>query len=452
MVTLTRLRPVIDGIIAASSCIDVPLVDKELSAAEAGGDWYRLYSILAALISRLADGPEKTRLTEVMIAGDPECEGLYLALAERLSFAGMGILERDEAIPRQGIALLSRALERAPASPLRPQIHANLAFLFNEIGQHGMAEAHGRAAAGYRNAIFHLWLVEALFHQGKYRRDALCVVDLSSLAIRRVTAALAQADALEAGTPDGAGPFAPTGSHVVLVSVDGAYFKRYAPAQILNLHALHSSATVHYHIINGDDEVDRLIGRLRDTVGDMPVFFSREERALQGDAIDKPYYASSRFIIAHEVMMRHKANVIVCDADILFQDKPEDIVTFASDHDIAHTDYRGEPLCSRYNASFVYFRQSKGGYLTLLMMADFLRTNFERYYLWMIDQVALFACVERARQILGSELTHVAWPDTILPPRPGASLPLVLTGALSGKHGNSPYSVKRDDILRAYGF
>ena len=123
----------------------------------------------------------------------------------------------------------------------------------------------------------------------------------------------------------------------------------------------------------------------------------------------------------------------------------------ADGFDVVHTDYRGEPLCSRYNASFVQFRYSRNGYLTLLLMADFLRTNFSRCYIWMIDQVALYACIERAVQLLGSEMAHAAWPDTVLPSRPGDALPLVLTGALAGKHGNSPYSAKRDEILQAYG-
>lgn len=437
-----KFRQVIGGI-AAACAIDHAALDRELCAIEAAGDRQRLYDIMALLISRIGDWAEKERLADALIACRPDDEALYLALAHRLAYAGMGILERDPAIPRQGIALLGRALERAAPSPLRPQIHANLSFLFNEAGRPDLAEAHGRAAAGCPNAIFHLWLGEALFRQGKYAGDGLCVIDLSSLSFRRAAQALARADA--------APPFAPAGRHVVLVSVDGTYFKRYAAAQILNLHALGSSAAVHYHIVNGDAEVAQLIERLRGIVGAMPVTFSHESWAPRGEAIDKPYYASSRFLIAAEVMLLHKADVIVCDADVLFREKPEDIVSLAGTADVAHTDYRGEPLCSRYNASFVYFRYSRSGYLTLLMMADFLRTNFERCYIWMIDQVALFACVERAAQLLGSEMTHAAWPDSVLPPRAPDALPLVLTGALAGKHGNSPYSAKRDEILRAYG-
>lgn len=438
-----KFQQAVDGIAGALGG-DAASLHHELCVIEAGGDRQRLYAVMAALISRIGDEAEKWRLADALTDCRPDDEGLYLALADRLAFAGMGVLQRDPAIPHRGIAILSRALERAAPSPLRPQIHANLSFLFNEAGCPEPAEAHGRAAAGCRNAIFHLWLGEALFRQEKYIRDDLCVIDLSSLAFHRAAQALARADA--------ALPLAPSGTHVVLVSVDGAYFKRYAAAQILNLHALGSAVTVHYHIVNGDDEVDRLIGRLRGIVGTMPIVFTRETWAPRGDAIDKPYFASSRFLIAPEVMLRHKANVVVCDADVLFREKPEDIVKAAMDSDIAHTDYRGEPLCSRYNASFVYFRHSPSAYLTLVMMADFLKTNFERFYIWMIDQVALFACIERAAQLLGSEMSHAAWPDTVLPPRPGDELPLVLTGALAGKHGNSPYSAKRDEILQSYGF
>lgn len=438
-----KFRQVIGGI-AAACAIDHAALDHELCAIEAVGDRQRLYDAMALLISRIGDAAERKRLADALIDCRPDDEALYLALAHRLTFAGMGILERDPAIPREGIAILDRALELAAPTSLRPQIHANLSFLFNEIGRPDLAEVHGRAAAGCKNAIFHLWLGEALFRQGKYAGDGLCVIDLSSLSFRRAAQALAKADA--------APPFAPTGRHVVLVSVDGAYFKRYAAAQILNLHALGSAAAVHYHIINGDAEVAGLIERLRGIVGAMPVTFSHESWAVRGEAIDKPYYASSRFLIAAEAMLLHKADVIVCDADVLFREKPEDIVRLAGGVDVAHTDYRGEPLCSRYNASFVYFRHSRSGYLTLLMMADFLRTNFDRCYIWMIDQVALYVCVERAAQLLGSEMTHAAWPDNVLPPRAGNELPLVLTGALAGKHGNSPYSAKRDEILQAYSF
>lgn len=437
-----KFRQVIGGI-AAACAIDHAALDRELCVIEAAGDRQRLYDVMALLISRIGDGTERGRLADALIDCRPDDEALYLALAHRMAYAGMGVLERDPAIPRQGIAILGRALERAAPSALRPQIHANLSFLFNEAGRPDLAEVHGRAAAGCKNAIFHLWLGEALFRQGKYASDGLCVIDLSSLSFRRAAQALAKADA--------APPFEPTGRHVVLVSVDGTYFKRYAAAQILNLHALGSAAAVHYHVINGDAEVDRLIGRLRGIVGAMPVTFSRESWAVRGEAIDKPYYASSRFLIAAEAMLLHKADVIVCDADVLFREKPEDIVRLAGGAAVAHTDYRGEPLCSRYNASFVHFRHSRSGYLTLLMMADFLRTNFDRCYIWMIDQVALFACVERAAQLLGSEMTHAAWPDSVLPPQPGEALPLVLTGALAGKHGNSPYSAKRDEILQTYG-
>ncbi|KAA0593722.1 hypothetical protein J2848_006728 [Azospirillum lipoferum] len=441
-----KFRQVIGGI-AAACALDHAALDRELCAIEVAGDRQRLYDVMALLISRIGDGAEKERLADALIGCRPDDEALYLALANRLAYAGMGVLERDPAIPRQGIAILGRALELAAPSPLRPQIHANLSFLFNEAGRPDLAEVHGRAAAGCKNAIFHLWLGEALFRQGKYAGDGLCVVDLSSLSFRRAAQTLARADAAPPFPP----PFAPDRRHVVLVSVDGTYFKRYAAAQILNLHVLGSAVAVHYHIINGDPEVARLIERLRGIVGAMPVTFSHESWALRGEAIDKPYYASSRFLIAAEVMLLHKADVIVCDADVLFREKPEEIVRLAGDADVAHTDYRGEPLCSRYNASFVYFRHSRSGYLTLLMMADFLRTNFDRCYIWMIDQVALFACVERAAQLLGSEMAHAAWPDSVLPPRAGDTLPLVLTGALAGKHGNSPYSAKRDEILRTYG-
>ncbi|MFS2013696.1 hypothetical protein ACCD06_28145 [Azospirillum sp. CT11-132] len=438
-----KFRHVIGGI-AAACAIDHGALNRELCAIEAAGDRQRLYDIMALLISRIGDGAEKSRLADALVDCRPDDEALYLALAHRLAYAGMGVLERDPAIPRQGIAILGRALERAAPSPLRPQIHANLSFLFNEAGRPHLAEAHGRAAAGCSNAIFHLWLGEALFRQGKYASDGLCAIDLSPLSFRRAAQSLAKADAVPS--------FEQTGRHVVLVSVDATYFKRYAVSQILNLHALGSAVAVHYHIINGDAEVARLIERLRGIVSAMPVTVSHESWAVRGEAIDKPYYASSRFLIAADAMLRHKADVIVCDADVLFREKPEDIVRLAGGADIAHTDYRGEPLCSRYNASFVHFRHSRSGYLTLLMMADFLKTNFERCYIWMIDQVALFACVERAAQLLGSEITHAAWPDSVLPPRAGDALPLVLTGALAGKHGNSPYSAKRDEILRAYGF
>jgi hypothetical protein len=332
-----KFRQAIGGI-AAACAIDHAALDRELCAIEAAGDRQRLYDIMALLISRIGDGAEKDRLADALIGCRPDDEALYLALAHRLAYAGMGVLERDPAIPRQGIDLLGRALERAAPSPLRPQIHANLSFLFNEAGRPDLAEAHGRAAAGCPNAIFHLWLGEALFRQGKYASDGLCVIDLSSLSFRRAAQALAKADA--------APPFAPAGRHVVLVSVDGAYFKRYAAAQILNLHALGSAVAVHYHIVNGDAEVAQLIERLRGIVGAMPVTFSHERWALRGEAIDKPYYASSRFLIAAEAMLLHKADVIVCDADVLFREKPEDIVRLAGAADVAHTDYRGEPLCT----------------------------------------------------------------------------------------------------------
>ncbi|MBK1840751.1 hypothetical protein JHL17_25435 [Azospirillum sp. YIM B02556] len=441
-----KFQQVVDAI-ARALAGDSAALDRELCAIEAGGDHEGLYAALALLISRIGDKAERRRLTEALIDWRSGDERLYLALANRMAFSGMGILERDPAIAQHGIALLTQALERGRPSSSRLQIHANLAFLFNEVGRCALAEAHGRAAAGCPNAIFHLWLGEALFRQGKYTRDALCAIDLSSLAIRRAGAALATVDAADA-----AFPFRPTTAHVLLASVDAAYFKRYAAAQILNLHALGSAVAVHYHILNADDEVERLVARLREVVGALPLTITRESWERRGDAVDKPYYASSRFLIAPEVMLRHKANVIVCDADVLFREKPEDIVKAAGEADVAHTDYRGEPLCSRYNASFVHFRHSRSGYLTLLMMADFLRTNFGRCYIWMIDQVALFACVERAAQLLGSEMTHAAWPDTVLPPRLGDSLPLILTGALAGKHGNSPYSAMREQILRASGF
>ncbi|MBP2307519.1 hypothetical protein GBZ48_22190 [Azospirillum melinis] len=438
-----RFQQVVDGIAAALGG-DPASFQLNFRIIEAGGDRRQLYTVLALLIGQIGDEAEKWRLADALIDCRPDDGELYLALADRMAFAGMGVLQRDPGIPRQGIALLHRALEHAAPSPLRLQIHANLSFLYNEAGCPELAETHGRAAAGSQNVIFHLWLAEALFRQGKYVRDGLCAIDLSSLALRRAAWVLAKADEVL--------PLPRTEASVLLVSVDAAYFKRYAAAQILNLHELGSAVTVHYHIINGDDEVDRLIGRLREAVGTMPLVFTHETWALRGDAFDKPHYASSRFLVAPEAMLRHKANVIVCDADVLFREKPEDIVRAAADGDVLHTDYRGEPLCSRYNASFVCFRHGPAGYLTLLMIADFLRTNFERFYLWMIDQVALFVCVQRAAQLLGSEMTHAVWPDAVLPARPGDELPLILTGALSGKHGNSPYSEKRDDILRANGF
>lgn len=399
----------------------------------------------AETVGTLADPAERRRWTEAALDAAGRGADAYLAFAGLWARAGMGERRRDPAVPRLGIALLERALTETDPGPLAPRIHSDLAFLHNEIGEPAAAERHARLAAGYENAIHHLWLAEALYGQKRFVTDPHCAIDLAPLAAP-VLQRLADAVVAErAGRP-----FGPARRDIILVSADAVYFKRFALAQLLSAHRFGSHVAFHFHIVNPDEECHALARKAGELASGMSVTVTGERWESRGTAADRVYYACARMLVAERLAREEEATVVIADADILFRTDPATLIESARGHDIATVEFEGEPLCNRYSASFFVVNRTLPGAVFLAALRHFLAENFRRQWLWMLDQVALYGCARRLIDTTGGALTVLAWPESVLSihHHPDAA---IWPGATIAKWSDSPYTRLRDAILREYG-
>lgn len=415
---------------------------------------YEDYKAFGTILQTQADPAERTRWCEAAIACHPRSENAYLAIADTFAHAGMGTRTRFLTPVRISIGLLERALKTAAPSDKRTQIHANLSFLYNEINRPDLAEKHGRLAHGNNNHVYHLWLTEALFAQGKFDPDPLCGVNLE--VFRRETM---QALADEVTARWNAAPPAPTDDFTLLVSVDPVYFRKFAVAQAVNLHRLGSRVRVHYHIINPDSGVPALVAALQQRVPGQRLGFSYEKQADFG-ASNNVYYACARLLIARTLMEQYNSAIVITDADVLFRTPPETLLADTAGHDLGTIVYPGEPMCNRYNASFFAIRRTLPGTYFLRVMEAFLHSTFQRGMLWMIDQFALYFCEQRVAAVTGGGLRTLHWPESVVAihhyplsdlweDHPDAA---IWSGATMAKWRDTHYTRYRNDLLRGAGF
>jgi hypothetical protein len=403
------------------------------------------YRAFAETLLELSDPVDRIPWAEAALAVDPQAEVGCLGLSEIWARARMGVGRRDPAIPRQGIALLERALAAAAPSPLRTHIHADLAFLYNEIGRHELGERHGRLANGCSNALYHLWLTEALYAQGRFARDPLCGVDLSPLATP-----VLQRLANEVSDRRARALVEPSGRHLVLVSVDAVYFKRFALAQILSAHRFGVDWDFHFHLINPDAECHGIIAQARRLAGGMSMTFTAETWQPIGPGTDRVYYAGARLLLADRLARETGSDIVIADADILFRSDPRALLAETIGYDVTTVEFPGEPLCNRYSASFFVVNQGLMGDLYLTAVAHFLRENFRQHYIWTMDQVALYGVERRLSQTTGGALRLKIWPALVMSVdhRPDAP---IWPGGNMAKWLDGPYLRLRDEVLRSYG-
>lgn len=384
-----------------------------------------------------------TALESILAAANAhDREAAYLGITEILARARMGVWRHDSTIPERGVWLLQRALAHARPGPLRPHVHADLAFLYNEIGRYDLGEHHARLAQGCPNALYHLWLTEALYEQRRFERDPLCGIDLSPLSDAVL---MGLADAVNARPT-----IVPSGRTLALASVDPVYFKRFAPAQILSAHRFGVDFDFHFHLINPDAECLALIERLRALAPGMSLGFTAETWPAGNPGSDRAYYASSRLLHAAQLMRQTGATVTIVDADIIFRRDPRELLAQTTDFDVTTVRFEGEPLCNRYSASFFTVRPTRMGELYLTAVAHFLTENCRRNLIWTMDQIALYCCERRLSEMSGGALRLRIWPALVMSVDHQEDAP-IWPGGNMAKWEDSPYLRLRDEILGAYG-
>lgn len=415
---------------------------------------YNAYRAFGGIIHMLADPVERTRWCEAAIACHPHSEDAFLGIADAWAHAGMGERARFLGVVRLGVGLLERALKVTTPGPKRTLIHSNLCFLYNEIGRHDLAETHGRLAEGCPNHLYHIWLTESLFAQHKFDTDPVCGIDLS--VFRRDSM---QALADETARRWHKAPPPPTDDFTLVVSVDSSYFRTFAVAQALNLHALGSRVGVHYHVINPDDGIPDLAATLQRRTPGLRLQVSYIQQPDFGPS-NKVYYACARLLVARTLMERYNTNPVITDADVLFRTPPENLLASTAGCDVAGIVYPGEPLCNRYNASFFAIRRTLAGTYFLRTVEEFLYTTFNRGMIWMIDQMALYFCERRVTEVTRGGLKMQQWPEALVAIHhyplsdlwEGYPEAPIWSGATAAKWRDTYYTRYRDSLLQDYGF
>jgi hypothetical protein len=175
---------------------------------------------------------------------------------------------------------------------------------------------------------------------------------------------------------------------------------------------------MHFHVINPDQDARRRINRLRATYKN--VGFSVEHCKNP----QKAYYASSRFLIAPQVIKAFQKPMFIFDIDVRFNRNLDELFTQGGwDRDtigVRHTDDLSLPW-QKMTANAMYLPLTEYSLLYSEKIRDFLLPWFYDAFdgrdLWWIDQNAIFfALLEMMKckgfdfQVWGERLNYLQFP------------------------------------------
>ncbi|HHQ4519878.1 hypothetical protein [Aeromonas veronii] len=174
-------------------------------------------------------------------------------------------------------------------------------------------------------------------------------------------------------------------------SSDAGYFNKYFEYSYNSLLKSNSDKLFIYHIINPDENTFAIIDRFK---LDENVVFNYEYTGT--DKIRKDYYASQRFFIAQEILMKRKMSVFIFDIDTIFLKNTNDL--FSEEHwseellGIKISPNMELPW-QKIAAGAIYIPQNDLGLSFINRVCAYIfmvNKNTSNENLWWIDQNALF--------------------------------------------------------------
>lgn len=174
---------------------------------------------------------------------------------------------------------------------------------------------------------------------------------------------------------------------VLLAACDGRYLDRFGVDFLRSADQMGTGMAVHLHVVEpsaaGMERIAELAARCRNGV----TLTSEAANPWRSGA----YYASSRFLVAAEIMAAHGGKpVMITDIDIRFLRPPAELAAAARPYGFASFVHDGAGPCSRLPAVWTWFQGEDGA----AMLGALRRTLLSKLDIpwphnWMLDQAAL---------------------------------------------------------------
>ena len=191
---------------------------------------------------------------------------------------------------------------------------------------------------------------------------------------------------------------------VIFVACDNKYFNEHAKFLAYSLHRQNRGRlALHLHLYSPSADTLNAVKAMQRSMPELAIGISAEHGSVPIANVFT-YYASMRFVRAHQMQVVYRRDVCVIDADALFNlswDKLESRLPANADLALACPSIA--PFWEQVLAGFVLVRDTPVGQRFLRGTAHFIANNLVRNNsMWFMDQVALAAENERLADMPGS--------------------------------------------------
>lgn len=185
--------------------------------------------------------------------------------------------------------------------------------------------------------------------------------------------------------------------YVLVAACNGRYFDIFAETYLHAVERVMAGTLLHVHVV--DPPFD-LAERVRHLSGQLPrttLNVSQEPLPPQASAA---YFASSRFLIAGQLLDLYGRDLLVTDIDMDFIADPAPWLPRLAEQAFACYAYRGFGPASRMVAGITHFSHLHGGRAVADAISRFIHSKLDVPWPhnWMLDQAALLSAVRWIRQ------------------------------------------------------
>lgn len=177
----------------------------------------------------------------------------------------------------------------------------------------------------------------------------------------------------------------------VLTSCNAKYFERFAANFIASVGEHLPEAFIHIHVMNPTPDSHRQMADFTRALA--TASFSTEECREEAER-----FACGRFVVAHDVMLQRRSDVLISDIDVNFTRRTVELGQLLAEHDGGMFESKNATPMEICHCSLTYFRFTAGALRLLALLRNYLRLKLNDidHPEWMLDQCALFVVTRRA--------------------------------------------------------
>lgn len=273
------------------------------------------------------------------------------------------------------------------------------------------------------------WLGLSLANQGHYRQADLWLDSVRRYHLGQAAVVCLDPQRLDAIVDNGGKSYEPENidgtpasapDFVVLLSMDGGYFKKYGRRMMLSLHRQNDKADwlVHVHIIHPDQACLDIADELRQE--EVPLVLSwgnpeLPEKRITGDEIieHRTLYACTRLLLWPWALEKYNCPVWIvdCDMEAVRPLPPPDPSTDAG---FIRFPPSLMPLYQEFFLSAGYIRPTDEGVRFAKAMASYIQHYLDQHlWVWSLDQVAIY-CIAAWLEQKGAPLSFSPLPSAMI--------------------------------------